>query len=300
VLAFLAGQAYGELLPTETEALFETDRGQSQAAWDFLAALRLRLDKTGIGRSRFATALKQCCERRDSNSGQSVTRQIITHSRNAIWVGLLSATSARNDVLQSEFLEKVRETISPLGLPLHLRAVINAALDAHNRSTLDLLLHPLLDVASEKYVPTPLEGHVILKYLNAELRCFACKSENDCPATDRDLVEWVSNAMRHARRLAETDDDLLARVFIETGQSQLRAVLRILHDVSAGTEADSASSITARIVRWHQKAFGWSKAGYYGQALDRIVHSVDMAIWLAWAPELGDFPDVSSKRGMSV
>ena len=27
---------------------------------------------------------------------------------------------------------------------------------------------------------------------------------------------------------------------------------------------------------------------------------MDMAIWLAWEPELGDSPDVSSKRGMSM
>src|ERR1022692_2200959 len=34
LLAFLAGQAYGDHNPNEAEALFETDRSQSQAAWD--------------------------------------------------------------------------------------------------------------------------------------------------------------------------------------------------------------------------------------------------------------------------
>lgn len=300
LLAFSAGQAYGQSYPTEAEALLEEYRAQSQAAWDLLAALRRRLERTGVGYNRLASALTQCCAQHENTSGQPAIQRIITHSRNAMWGGLFAATRASNDVLQSEFLELVRQAINPSRLPLHFSALINAPLDAHNHSTLDLLLHPLLDVASEKYVPTPLEGHAILRYVNKELRGFARKREDDCPASDRDLVRWVAGAMNYARTLADADDGLLARVFTETGQSHLRVVLRILHEVLAGIEEKSPSNMANRIVRWHKEYFGWSKPSYYGQALERIVHSVDMAIWLAWEPELGDFPDVSSKRGMSM
>ncbi|MGO8700052.1 MAG: hypothetical protein ACLQVY_20375 [Limisphaerales bacterium] len=300
MLAFLAGQAYGERNPTEAEALFETDRSQSQAAWDLLAALRIQLNRSGVGRGRFTSALKHCCERHDRNSGQGATRQIITHSQNAIWAGLLAATGARNDILQMEFLENVRRAIRPSKLPLHFGAVINAARDAYGRPIFDLFLHPLLDVASEKYVPTPLEGRVILKFLNDELMRFGSKDEEGCPVSDRDLLTWVTNATVFAKELAHSDNDLLAKVFIETGQPQLRLVLKLLQRVSAGIKENSPARIANEVLRWHKDTFGWSKPKYYGEAVERIVDCVDMAIWLAWAPELGDFPDVSSKRGMTM
>ena len=217
-----------------------------------------------------------------------------------MWGGLLAATRAKDDVLQSGFLEHVRQAMEPSRLPMHFSALIDALVDANNHSTLDLLLHPLFDVASEKYVPTPLEGRVILKYVNKELRRFGRKGEEDCPVGDRDLVRWVAGAMKYGRALADTDEDLLARVFTETGHSHLRVVLKIVHEVTTGIEEDSPSGIANAILRWHKETFGWSRPTYYGQALDRIVDSVDMAIWLAWEPELADFPDVSSKRGMSV
>jgi hypothetical protein len=100
--------------------------------------------------------------------------------------------------------------------------------------------------------------------------------------------------------LADTDGDLLAKVFVETGQSQLRVVLKILQGVSSVMVENNLQHITEAILRWHEDVFGWRQPEYYGQALERIVHCVDMAIWLAWAPELSDFPDVSSKRGMAM
>jgi hypothetical protein len=93
---------------------------------------------------------------------------------------------------------------------------------------------------------------------------------------------------------------LLARVFIETGQPHLREVLKILQKVLSGIEKRRPASIVDAILVWHEDMFGWREPGYYGQAVERIVHCVDMAIWLAWMPELSNFPDASSKRCLRV
>jgi hypothetical protein len=77
-------------------------------------------------------------------------------------------------------------------------------------------------------------------------------------------------------------------------------VLKILQKLLSGIEENNPESIVNAILLWHEDMFGWREPGYYGQAVERIVHCVDMAIWLAWLPELSDFPDVSSKRGMTM
>jgi hypothetical protein len=300
LLAFSAGQCYGEHHPTEADALFESERSQMQAAWDMLTALRIGLDGRRISPAIFGAALTACCRRNPLHGESSVNDEIIASSQNVIWVGLLAATDARNDILQLELLERVDRIARTSALPLHFRALISAARDAHNRPTFELLLHPLLDVATEKYIATPLEGSVILKYLNQQLRRFGRKREEDCPVQNRDLRSWIAEAITFALQFADTDQDLLSRVFIETGHSRLRDVLKILHKVLAGIENGKPAHITNAILRWHKRTYGWSTPRYYGEALERVVQCVDLAIWLAWAPQLGEFPDVSSKRGMSM
>ncbi|HEV2330739.1 MAG TPA: hypothetical protein VGY56_18315 [Verrucomicrobiae bacterium] len=296
MLAFASGQVYGGHFPKLADDLFENDRPQAQSAWDMLAALRRRLEGTRITWVKLAKALNDCV---GNGCDQKMTK-VIECLQTATCAGLLASTTARNDILQMDFLEQVQQSTRPSKLPIHFTAAINGPLVAHGRRALDLMLHPLLDVAFEKYVPTPLEGHVILKYLNQELHRFNSKGEQECPVDSRNLVKWIADAMTYARTLADTDGDLLAKVFVETGQSQLRVVLKILQEVSFGIEENSPQCITDVILRWHESMFGWREPEYYGQALERIVHCVDMAIWLVWAPELSDFPDVSSKRGMAM
>jgi hypothetical protein len=296
LLAFATGQAYGNRFPKLAEDLFESDRPQAQLAWDVLASLRRRLDGTRINWVKLAKALNDCVR----NGSAWKKANVIECLQRATWAGLSASTTARNDILQMDFLEEVQNSIRSSKLPLHFTAAINGPLVSHGRRALDLMLHPLLDVACEKYVPTPLEGRVILTYLNQELHRFGSHGEQECPASNRDLLKWVADATTYALELAEANSDLLSDVFDETGQPQLRMVLKILQNVSARIGAKSAPLILKSILEWHEDMFGWREPDYYGQALDRIVHCVDMAIWLAWAPKLSDFPDVSSKRGMTM
>ena len=299
MLAFASGHSYGERLPKMAEDLFENDRSQAQSAWDMLAGLRRRLDGTRINWVNLAKALKDCSGSVKDSSNREMIK-VLEQLQNATWAGLAAATTARNDIMQMDFLEQVRQSIRASKIPLHFTAVICAPPDAHNRRALDLMLHPLLDVASEKYISTPLEGRVVLKYMNEELHRFDAKGEQECPTGSRDLLKWIAGATTFARELAETNSELLAKVFYETGQPQLRVVLKILQNVSAGIGENRAPLILNSILEWHEDMFGWCEPDYYGQALERIVDCVDMAIWLAWMPELSDFPDVSSKRGMSM
>jgi hypothetical protein len=43
-----------------------------------------------------------------------------------------------------------------------------------------------------------------------------------------------------------------------------------------------ALDLTRAIFEWHEGVYGWTAPSYYGQALDRIVHFADFAIWAAW------------------
>ena len=219
LLTFFAGYTYGDHLPKETDALFESDRSQLQAGWDMLTALRIRLDASRISPRIFGTTLMECC-------GCSTVRR---HS------------SATDDIIVSS-------------------------------------------------------QNVILKYLNQQLRRFGQNGEEDCPVDNRDLVSWIAERITFARKLADTEKDLLARVFVETGHSHLRVVLKILHEVLARIKDNSPAQVASEILRWHKRSFGWSTPRYYGEAIE----CVDIATWLAWVPELGEFPEVSSKRGISM
>src|SRR5262249_30627676 len=72
LLAFFAGMTFGRHRPEEANALFEANRTEEQAAWNFLSSLRNRLSEVGIGRGRLATALMRCCERRNKCPEQGV------------------------------------------------------------------------------------------------------------------------------------------------------------------------------------------------------------------------------------
>jgi hypothetical protein len=151
------------------------------------------LDGTRINWVKLAKALNDCLW----NGSDEEKARVIERLRRATWAGLSASTTARNDILQMDFLERVRQSICASKLPLHFAAAINGPLVAHGRRALDLMLHPLLDVASEKYIPTPLEGRVVLNYLNRELQLFNFKGEQECPTSDRDLFRWIADAMTY-------------------------------------------------------------------------------------------------------
>ncbi len=115
LLAFATGQAYADHFPKLADDLFESDRPQAQLAWDMLAALRRRLDETRINWVTLARALDDCL----GNGSDEKKATVIEYLQRATWAGLSASTTARNDILQMDFLERVQKSIRPSRLPLH-------------------------------------------------------------------------------------------------------------------------------------------------------------------------------------
>jgi hypothetical protein len=145
----------------------------------------------------------------------------------------------------------------------------------------ELLEHPLFIVAAEQYPTTPLEKATILPFFHKQLRAFGVRNENQCPADDLALVEWVERAWRWGRRLRHRDRQRVKSVIAEVGPTEFAAIAEIAEEVLRKARSRRPLDLTRAIFEWHQRVYRWTIPGYYGQALDRIVHCTDLAIWAA-------------------
>ena len=137
-------------------------------------------------------------------------------------------------------------------------------------------------MAEAQYPNTPRERTTILPFYDEQLRAFGVRSENECPSDDLSLVEWVDRASDYGLRLLEGDTCRVKRVIAELGHRKVESVAEVIEDVLRGAKSRRALDFTRAIFKWHEAAHRWTQPAYYGQALDRIVHCADFAIWAAW------------------
>lgn len=108
-------------------------------------------------------------------------------------------------------------------MPLHLKSATRTAIDARGRAVTELLVHPLPDLAADHYLKTPLEGRVILSFLNEHLRRLKEKDEESCPVDDDSLRTWVHAALNYGVILAAKERNAVFDIFAETGAIKLHS-----------------------------------------------------------------------------
>ena len=87
-----------------------------------------------------------------------------------------------------DFVESAGAAAKAESLPVHLGVPIGAPVDAIDKDTRDLFRILCLKWPQANIGRTPLEGELVLRFLDERLANLRVMSEEQCPATDLDLV----------------------------------------------------------------------------------------------------------------
>ena len=115
---------------------------------------------------------------------------------NTLRTGFAAATVARGDPVRCEFVWDMPERIGDCIKDILSRALVGAPRNAVGKTVAELLEHPLVRLAREYYPGKKVELDTALGFFRGQLRALGVKSENECPASELDLADWVAAGMR--------------------------------------------------------------------------------------------------------
>ena len=164
------------------------------------------------------------------------------------------------------------------------RAIVGAPLNAVGKSVADLLEHPLITLAREYYPGKKVERDSALVFFREQLRALGVKSEDECPASDLDLPDWVDAGLRYGCRLKAEEPKVVGAIFQEC-EASIEGTLRVARRIVNDAEGKEPWRLVQILKRWQQSAFGWVEPQFYGEELARAVYFADFAIWIAWATD---------------
>jgi hypothetical protein len=165
------------------------------------------------------------------------------------------------------------------------RLIVGAPLNAIERPVAARLEHPLLRLAREYYPGKRKEPELVLGFLWARLQSLQVKSEDQCPASELDLADWVASAVDYGRRFYTKNPNQVSAVFEECKAFGLEDTLDLVRNLVAQAGGTNPLLLVHLLKDWHQGAFGWVDPQFYGQELERVVHFADFAVWIPWACE---------------
>jgi hypothetical protein len=278
---FLAGWQFGKQFPNKGAFLVEGSRSRLGNPLNLLR----RLDEVLGPRSANLWNLRDAFDEMIPTIGMAPRRleqRLIRLTEQTYAAGLAASTTAKKEPDLSEFIAGIGRAIPARRTQLHIRALIHSCANAEGRPVAQRLPHPLLTVAAEQYQHVLLAREILLTFLDEQLRGFDVRSENECPADDVALVDWVEAARRYGRRLWQHDHQRVEEVTAEFGPFKIQPVREVVDCLRRWSKRMPAGDLTALILKWHRRVHRWSKSAYYGQELDRVVCCADFAIWAAW------------------
>lgn len=283
-LAFLAGHDLGKAHP---DLLEEVLPGRELRE----AAQRVDIIRTCSGEERLRDeGLQRACGRiADDNWGNVPEGQaegaILEATLKCLRAGFAAATVCQVDPLLCDFVGNTPERAGAGMKDVTARLVVSAPLRAVGRPVVSLLEHPLLRMAKE-FLPTLRgERETLLEFLRGRLRALKVASENECPAGELDLLDWISAGLDYGCRVKEEHPEVVQQILAEfPGQKAGRMTnwVRTLVAEAGGTEP---VRLLGQLKRWQQEVYGWSEPEFYGQALCRVLYYADFAVWIPWATQ---------------
>ena len=194
--------------------------------------------------------------------------------------GFVAATFTRTDPVHCEFVCDIPDRISDCISDILSRSLVGAARNALGKTIPELLEHPLLRLAREYYPGKEVELQMALHFFRERLWTLGVKSENECPASELDLADWVAAGMNYGHRLQEHYPDMVAAIFGGCNPNDLEGTLQTVRELAAkGTEP---CRLVQNLKDWQQAVFGWREPKCYGDELARVVYCADFAMWIAW------------------
>jgi len=162
------------------------------------------------------------------------------------------------------------------------RTWLGAPADAVGISLIERLEHPLLRVASQLYPGRPTECAVVQSFIREHLSECGAVSENDCPATDSDLMKWIAAGMKCGRRLQREQPATLQQIFAEVSGEQLADSISVVHEVVAEAGSLKPALLLPALKRWQKDVYGWGEPSFYGQSVERVALFADFSCWIPW------------------
>jgi hypothetical protein len=201
---------------------------------------------------------------------------------NTLRTGFAAATVAQGDPVRCEFVWDLPERIGDCINDILSRALVGAPRNSVGKTVAELLEHPLLRLAREYYPGKKVELGAALGFLRGQLRALGVESENDCPASELDLADWVTAGMNYGQLLKAQHPEVVGAIFEECKRTGLEGTLSVVRKVVANAEGTEPWALVQILKQWQQSVFGWIEPQCYGDELARVVHFSDFAIWIPW------------------
>lgn len=278
-LAFMAGHELGVAHP---EALGEVAPGRELRE----TVVRLGILQRCSGEPHLTfSGLAKACARIVHDKWKDVRQDqleavLLEAVLKMLRTGFVAATFSRTDPQDCEFVWEIPDRISDSIPDILPRLLVGAGRTAMGRPKVELMEHPLLRLAREYYPGKQVELETALEFFRERLGALGVTSENECPASELDLAEWIAAGLKYGRRLQAQCPEVVAAILAECQQNDLEGTLRTVRKVAAkGTEP---LRLVETLKEWQEGAFGWAEPRCYGDELARVVYFADFAIWIPW------------------
>jgi hypothetical protein len=196
--------------------------------------------------------------------------------------GFAAATVARCDPVRCDFVCDIPERTGAEIKDIVGRALVGAPLNAVGRPVMELLEHPLLRLARDLHPSRPTERDTVLSYIRHRLFESRVRSENECPTSELDLIDWIGAGIDYGRRVKADRFEVVEKIFKECGERRLNNSLRIVRQVVAEAGGTEPVQLLGRLKVWQEGVYGWSEPGFYGEELARVAYFSDFAVWIPW------------------
>jgi len=162
------------------------------------------------------------------------------------------------------------------------RVWIQAPRNAVGKPVAELLEHPLLRLAREMYPGQPVQCKTMLEFFRGRLRVLDVRSENHCPASETDLLDWIAAGLQYGALLKEESPDLVEQILEECGDGILRGVRKGVRQLIAKAGGLAPARLLPQLKLWQKTYHDLEQPRFYGEELARVVYFADFAVWIPW------------------
>jgi hypothetical protein len=159
---------------------------------------------------------------------------------------------------------------------------LGAATDSVGLTVLERLEHPVLRLVRQLYPAQPTECATVQGFLREHIRECGAKSEQDCPASDAELIHWVAAGINYGQRVQREQPEIVRRIFAESEGQRLESSLSVVQEVVAKAGGVDAVSLLPALKRWQKHVYEDDEPRFYGESVERVALFADFAVWIPW------------------
>jgi len=115
-----------------------------------------------------------------------------------------------------------------------------------------LLERSLIRLARELYPAQPLECDAVLTFHCSRLKALRVGSENECPTSELDLLDWIAAGLEYGRRLKSKNPKIVEGIFEEAQGTRLESSKRIVEQVVAAAGAVDPVRLLGPVKPWQK------------------------------------------------